>query len=60
MNPQSHASSLVSDDLDLLRADLRDGRSFVTTFNGPRGIAAVEVMGPKGMRQDGGFLSAPG
>ena len=49
----------LSDDLDLLRADLRDGRSFVTTFNGPRGIAAVEVMGPKGMRQGGGFLSAP-
>ena len=59
MNPQVPASSLVSENLDVLRADLRDGRSFVTTFNGPRGIAAVEVMGPKGMRNDSGFLSAP-
>jgi len=52
-------SSLPSDCLDVLKADLRDGRSFVATFQGPGGISAVEVMGPKGMRADCGFLQAP-
>ena len=59
MNATTPTPSIVPDNLDLLRTDLRDGRSFVVTFQGPRGISAVEVMGPKGMRQDGGFLSSP-
>ena len=51
--------SLAPADLEALRSDLRDGRSFVATFRGPGGIAAVEVMGPRGMRPAGDYLAAP-
>lgn len=49
---------LATTALDQLRADVRAGHACIATFEGPRGTAFVEVLGPKGMRPDGDHLVA--
>ena len=47
--------------LELLRADVREGRSCIATLRGrgEREAAWLEVMGPKGATPDGDWLVAP-
>jgi len=35
--------------LELLGADVRQGRSFIADFEGPRGLCWLDVLGPKGI-----------
>ena len=45
--------------LDELGDDVRAGRGCVATFEGHRGLAWVEILGPKGARPNGEALVAP-
>ncbi len=59
MTAANLAPSLDDSTLDLLDADLRSGHSCITTFACPRGLAWMEIMGPKGMRPAGNLFVAP-
>ena len=53
------ARTLTDETLDLLRADVRTGRSCVATFDGPTGTSWVEILGPNGSHGDPECLVAP-
>ena len=53
------ARTLTDETLDLLRADLRTGRSCLATFEGPTGTSWVELLGPNGSHGDPECLVAP-
>jgi len=59
MTAANLAPNLDDTTLELLDADLRSGHSCIATFACPRGLAWMEIMGPKGMRPAGDLFVAP-
>jgi hypothetical protein len=53
------ARTFTDETLDLLRADVRAGRSCVATFEGPTGTSWVEILGPNGSHGDPECTVAP-
>ena len=59
MTAANLAPNLDDNALVLLDADLRSGHSCIATFACSRGLAWMEILGPKGMRPAGDLLVAP-
>jgi hypothetical protein len=59
MTAANLAPNLDETDLELLNADLRSGHSCIATFACSRGLAWMEILGPKGMRPAGDLFVAP-
>lgn len=52
------ALRITDRDLAVLHQDVRTGHACLCSFEGAKGLAWLDVMGPRGMRPDGDWLRA--